>query len=127
MAAHPSRYPGAFNKQPWVSPGDQMAAAAAGNDNSLVPKLQGRLVRTSTGVADWDISKEWYGRELTEYAIRKSNWTKGYIVQFFFATVGGHPPRIHEFSLWLNDTHTREEVEQAAQVYMMTLNMRRVE
>lgn len=116
-----------MNRPPWISPGDQMAAAAAMNGNSLVPLLQGKLIRATAGGVEWDMSKEWYGRELTQYVVRKTNWTKGYTVQFFFATVDGQPARIHEFTLWLDEKHTRDEVEQAAQTYMLALNVRRVE
>ena len=120
MALHPA-------KQPWVSPGDQMAAQAQLNGNSLIPKLQGKLVRVASGGAEWDLSREWIGREITEYVVRKTQWTKGYSVQFYAALNDDKPSRLHTFSLWLDDNHTRDEVEQAAGVYMMSLNLRRVE
>lgn len=111
----------------WVSPGDLMAAQMQLNDNSLVPKLQGKLVRIASGGKDWDMSTEWRGREITEFVIRKTNWTKGYNVLFFCKLKDEQPSRLHEFTLWLDDSHTREEVEQAASIYMMSLNLRRIE
>lgn len=116
-----------FGKQPWVAPGEQMAAAAAANGNSLIPNVSGRLIRVSSGSQIWDLSKEWRGREIADFVIKKSLWTKGYTVLFYIETSSGMPNRLHTFTLWLDEALPREDVESAAMAYMMALNMRRIE
>jgi hypothetical protein len=115
-----------LNRAPWVSAGDQMAAQAQLNGNSLVPKLVGKLTNVKSG-KEWDMGTEWHGSEITAYAVRKSQWTKGYTVQFFCDPEGGgtQPKRLHVFSLWLDAGITPEEAGGAAVTYMMALNMRR--
>jgi hypothetical protein len=81
----------------------------------------------SSSEQDWDMSKEWRGRELTSYVVKKSNWTKGYSIMYYIETPSGNPCRLHTFTLWLEDSVTPEEAEGAALSYMMALNMRRVE
>ena len=116
-----------FGKKPWMSAADQMSVEVGGNGNSLTPRVHGRVVRVSSSEQDWDMSKEWRGRELTSYVVKKSNWTKGYSIMYYIETPSGNPCRLHTFTLWLEDSVTPEEAEGAALSYMMALNMRRVE
>ena len=127
MSQHPTSFKGLFPKKPFVPAGEQMAQEMKDNGNSLVPKVHGRVVRISSGGQDWDLSREWRGRELTSFSVRKSQWIKGHTVLFYVEVPSGTPNRLHTFSVSFTEPMTLEELDAAAVSYMVALNMRRID
>ena len=102
----------------------KLAEALADNGNSLVRRAPGVVYRINNTIP-WDMSLEWHGRELAGYMERGSLWTKTQRVTFYgLSPTARH---IHEFYVLLDNALTKEEVAQAAETYMMALNLRRVE
>ena len=93
----------------------------------------GSLVRVPSGVvwreghsAPWDMQKEWRGRALVHYPARHSTWgnTTRISLHCHLNTELGYVPL---FYVTINGKLTEEETAQMAGVFIMALNMRRVE
>lgn len=102
---------------------EQLATAAQSNNMSLVKVPPGTVYRE--GVV-WDLSKPWHGRELQSYNIRRSAWSKSTVVNLF-VPISGASQRLCAFTVHLDLALSDEDAKQAAEVYMMALNMRREE
>lgn len=102
-----------------------LAAELDKTNGSLNPKVDGLLIRLSGAAVPWDMEKTWSGREITGYAVRKTLWNKTALVKFHVDMADGRR-KLPIFSLQLALPMTDEDIDNAAQTYMMLLNLRRV-
>jgi hypothetical protein len=101
-------------------------------------RSEGSLVRAPSGTvyregALWDVQKEWRGQELARYTARHSTWWNSTRISLYAAEVKD----IALFHVCIDGNGngsgsddgklTEEETKQMAEVYMMALNLRRVE
>jgi len=112
-----------LRKQPSTSATNKVADAVGANNNSLVQIPPGTVYRD--GLV-WPVDKEWHGRELTEYTIRRSQWTKTLQINLYVA-LSSEPGNLCAFQVHADPSCTDEEARQQAQVWMMVLNMHRKE
>jgi hypothetical protein len=103
-----------------------LAASLETTNGSLNPKIDGLLIRLSGSATPWDMEKPWSGREITGYTVRRTLWNKTALVKFY-VDMSSTPNKLPIFSLQLALPMADEDIENAAQTYMMLLNMRRVE
>lgn len=101
-----------------------LAAELDKTNGSLNPKVDGLLIRLSGSATPWDMEKAWSGREITGYTIRKTLWNKTALVRFH-VDMSTSARKLPVFSLQLALPMTDEDIDNAAQTYMMLLNMRR--
>lgn len=120
MTAHPNaRIFGAT----LTSAGNKVADAVGANSNSLVKVPPGTVYRE--GIV-WPIEKEWHGRELTAYTIRRSKWTKTLQINLYVA-LNSEPRNLFAFQVHADPSCTDEEAKQQAEVWMTVLNLHRKE
>lgn len=106
-------------------PATEVAAAElAKTGGSITSVPDGRLIRISNGTDQWDMDRPWHGRELTSWTPRKSVWGHVVIVQFYVELSVGSA-RLPTFSLTLKQPITDAEIADAANTYIMLLNLRR--
>lgn len=113
-----------MSRKPFVPASEQLAAVIEMQGGSLNPAIDGRLIRISGGDAQWDIAKEWRGREITGYVVRKSLWDKSARINFH-VDMTSSTGKLPIFSLQLKLPLTDEELHTAAETYMTLLNMAR--
>ena len=101
-----------------------LAASLEATNGSLNPKVDGLLIRLSGAAIPWDMDKTWSGREITGYTIRKTLWNKTALVKFY-VDLSSSPNKLPIFSLQLALPMPDEDIDTAAQTYMMLLNLRR--
>jgi hypothetical protein len=120
VAKYPPRKPG-------FTPVSDIAARELGaNGGSLTAVANGRLIRISAGPQDWDVGREWVGREITGWSKRTSLWDKMITVSFHIDLTSSLS-KLPMFTLALKPPLTDEEVAMAAETYMMLLNLQRKE
>lgn len=101
-----------------------LAAELDKTNGSLNPKVDGLLIRLSGAAVPWDMERPWSGREITGYTIRKTLWNKTALVKFY-VDMSISEKKLPIFSLQLALPMDDEDIENAAQTYMMILNLRR--
>ena len=122
MTAHPTR----VGRGLFTPAGELAARELAKSGGSLNAVANGRLIRISAGPTDWDVSTPWQGRELVSWAKRFSNWDKMITVTFYVELSSTNNP-LPTFTLALKPPLTDEDVANAADTYMMLLNLARTE
>lgn len=110
--------------KPFVPSGDQMAKHLETTGGALAPLHVGRLFKYGSG--DWDMAHQWVGRDLVKWKAQKSLWDKGTHINFY-SNLNASLTTLPMFKLTLAADLSEEDVAQAAETYMMLLNLRRVE
>ena len=121
LAVHPSR----AGATPFRPANEVAAAELAKTGGSLNSVANGRLIRLSAGPNEWPVSQEWIGRELTGWTKRVSLWDK-MITVTFYCELTSSAGRLPQFTLALKPPLSDEEITNAADTYMMLLNMVRL-
>lgn len=101
-----------------------LAAELEKSNGSLNPKVDGLLIRLSGAAVPWDMEKPWSGREITGYTVRKTLWNKTALIKFY-VDMNSSEQKLPIFSLQLALPMDDADIENAAQTYMMILNLRR--
>ena len=103
---------------------ERAAIELAKSDGSLSSVANGRLIRISAGAMQWDVGAPWRGREIVGWTKRYSNWDKMITISFHVVMNTG-TANLPIFTLALKPPLTDEEVANAADTYMMLLNLAR--
>ena len=122
MTQHPTR----VGQNLFTPAGELAARELAKSGGSLSAVANGRLIRISSSDRDWDVSAPWQGREITSWAKRISLWDKMITVSFY-VELSSSAAKLPTFTLALKPPLTDEEVTNAAETYMMLLNLARTE
>jgi hypothetical protein len=104
-----------------------VAHALDENNGSLVNIPFGHLIRVAMSHEEWDIGKEWTGREITFWTKRVSLWDKAIKVSFNARLSSEASAYLPLFYLTLDPALSEADVALAADSYMMMLNLRRKE
>ncbi|CAB4241126.1 hypothetical protein UFOVP228_28 [uncultured Caudovirales phage] len=133
MSQHPISFPGLTspNGRPagvraFTPVGELAARELSKSGGSLNSVANGRLIRISMGSNDWDVTAPWQGRELVGWNKRYSNWDK-MITVTFYVDLSSSQAKLPTFTLSLKPPLTDEEVANAADTYMLLLNLARTE
>jgi len=104
---------------------DLAEAELAKTEGSLVRAPSGTVYMNGSGRV-WDMQRAWRGRELEHYTARHSTWGNTTRIALHIALISeiGHVPL---FYVSIEGKLTEEETKQMAEVYMMALNLRRIE
>lgn len=104
---------------------DLAEAELAQTAGSLTASTSGTVYRTES-TAPWDMQRTWRGRELVSWTARASTWGHKTFLRFY-ANLRSEAGTIAVFHVVLDGHLSDEDAEQLAGVYMMALNLRRVE
>lgn len=116
--------PRTIRNAPFLSGVGQGIADLEKTGGSLNPKVDGVVTRLSGSADPWDMERQWTGREITGYTVRKTLWNKTALIKFY-VDMSSTSGKLPIFSLQLALPLTDEEITNAADTYMMLLNLRR--
>jgi hypothetical protein len=92
-------------------------------NGSLNPTVDGLLLRITGGAhTPWDMTRTWYGREISGYTVRKTLWSKSALIAFYSDVAS---VRFPAFTLQLALPLSDDDIKTAAESYMTILNMRK--
>lgn len=104
---------------------DLAEAELAQTAGSLTASTSSTVYWTGS-TAPWDMQREWRGRELVSWTARASTWGHKTFLRFY-ANLRSEAGTIAVFHVVLDGHLSDEDAEQLAGVYMMALNLRRIE
>jgi hypothetical protein len=111
--------------KPKYRPISDVAEELAKTAGSLTHAVSGTVWRASS-IKSWDMQNEWHGQELVCYTVRHSTWGDSTRIALY-DTRTPSMLTVPAFYVHIDGKLTEEETAQMAEVYMMALNLRRVE